>query len=206
MSSKKNIKSVVTNLVNTIQSNKNGSMENGGDNPPWVNYVAMLTGILAALSGFLVVRSTNLTNDAIYESNQAILAQAQASDAWAEYQANSIKARIVETQIMATGSLSANDRKSLADQDEDVRARQPENKKAANDKELARDSHLEAGSKNLADRDLLGYASLAAQLGIALASVAAMVRKRIAFDVGAAVGLVGVAITAYVFIHHYLNP
>jgi hypothetical protein len=55
-----------------------------GSAPGWVGYVALLTGILAGIAGFLTVRATVLTNNAIYESNQAILAQAQTSDAWNE--------------------------------------------------------------------------------------------------------------------------
>src|ERR1700727_1579979 len=68
------------------------------DEYPWLKHVAVLTGVLAALAGFLTVRSTVLTNDGIYESNQAVLAQTEASDAWGEYQADSIKARVVEMQ------------------------------------------------------------------------------------------------------------
>ena len=70
------------------------------DAPSWIGHVAVLTGVLAALTGFLAVRATALTNKAIYESNQAILSQTQASDAWSEYQANSIKARMVELQLL----------------------------------------------------------------------------------------------------------
>ncbi len=77
---------------------------------PWIKHVALLTGVLAAVAGFLLtVRMTILTNDAIYLSNQAILAQTEASDAWAEYQADSIKARIVETQLIPSNPLDAAD-------------------------------------------------------------------------------------------------
>jgi len=55
----------------------------------------------------------------------------------------------------------------------------------------------------LAEKDLLGYAGLAAQLGIALASVAALVRRRAAFYAGIAAGTVATAITAYAFAMHY---
>ena len=94
MPSAKPLKSVIAKLKARIDARKQD-----GDNPPWLRQVAMLTGVLAALSGFLAVRSTSLTNDAIYESNQAILAQTQSSDAWSEYQADSIKARIVEVAM-----------------------------------------------------------------------------------------------------------
>ena len=86
--------------------------------------VAVLTGVLAALTGFLTVRMTTLTNQAIYESGQAILSQTEASDAWSEYQAESIKAHIVEMQILPSSPLNANDKAALRKTDEDFRDKQ----------------------------------------------------------------------------------
>ena len=202
---KKGSASFIDKLMANLQLDKKADGKDEIEGPSWIKYVAMLTGVLAALSGFLVVRSTNLTNDAIYASNQAILNQTEASDAWSEYQANSIKARIIETQLMASSRISLKDRAELSSLDDEIRARQPESKKTAEDKTSERDSHLKEGLKHLADRDLLSYASLAAQLGIALVSVAAMVHRRIAFDFGVIVGLIGVGLTAYVFINNFIS-
>ena len=171
---------------------------------PWIKHVALLTGVLAAFSGFLTIRTTGLTNDAIYQSNQAILAQAQASDAWTEYQADSIKARIVETQLIPSNPISAADRDALTKTDAEIRARQPQSKQTALDKTQLRDDHFQAGLKRLGEKDTLDYASLAAQLGIALASVAAMSRQRAAFHISVAVGIGALAIAAFAFIQHGL--
>jgi hypothetical protein len=173
--------------------------------PPWLNYVAMLTGVLAGLAGFLTVRSTTLTNTAIYESNQAILAQAQSSDAWNEYQADSIKARIVETQLLASNTIDPQNRTALEAAAQDFRDRQPKSQKEAEDKAAERDAHLAAGNGLLQTRDLISYANLAAQLGIALASVAALVRMRRAFDAAVVVGAIGVAIAAYALGRQYFG-
>lgn len=173
--------------------------------PSWVAYVAMLTGILAGVAGFLTVRATTLTNNAIFEANQAILAQAQASDTWAEYQADSIKARVVETQLAIAGNaLDPQAKAALEAQDKDFRDRQPKTQQAAQAHEAMRDTHLASGKGLLETRDLISYADLATQLGIALASVAAMVRMRRAFDAAVLVGATGVGIAAYALIHQYL--
>jgi uncharacterized protein DUF4337 len=173
--------------------------------PSWVSYVAMLTGILAGTAGFLTVRATTLTNNAIYESNQAILEQAQASDSWNEYQADSIKARILETSIAAGGTaLDPAARAALEAQDQDFRTRQPKTETEAKSHELARDTHLAQGQGLLATRDLISYADLATQLGIALASVAAMVHVRRAFDGAILIGGIGVAIAIYALGRQYL--
>ena len=142
-----------------------------GAAPSWVAYVALLTGILAGIAGFLTVRATVLTNNAIYESNQAILAQAQSSDAWSEYQADSIKARVIETQLAANPGLDAQSRTRLEGQAQDFRNRQPKIQSDAQNFAKDRDDHLVQGKGLLATRDLLSYADLATQLAIALASV-----------------------------------
>lgn len=172
--------------------------------PAWVNQVAVLTGVLAALAAFLTVRATSLTNDAIYESNQAVLAQTEASDAWAEYQADSIKARIVEVQLLPSSSLSARDKKKLNTEYDDLRDRQPKIKQDAQDKETLRQDHLGKSLNRLGQRDLLGYAGMAAQLGIALASVAALTHKRQIFYTAIGIGVTSLLLTAYVFVSGYL--
>jgi len=199
------IKKVISKVKElTTQLASSDATKSAPDAPAWIGHVAVLTGVLAALTGFLTVRSTALTNEAIYESNQAILSQTQASDAWSEYQANSIKAHIVEMQLLPSNHLSAEDQASLANMDSEIRSRQPASKQTATSKIQEREAHLANGLKHLQQKDMLGYASMIAQLGIALASVAAMVKKRIAFDIAIAAGVIAFGITAYVFISGYL--
>jgi hypothetical protein len=196
MSKTKSIAAWVENAVKSFTAKKDGPEE------PWIKHVALLTGVLAAFAGFLTVRSTSLTNDAIYQSNEAILAQAQASDAWAEYQADSIKARVVETEMVPSSPFGAEDKAALAKADDDLRARQPKSRDAALAAMQKRDAHLGEGRARLGERNLLNYASLASQLGIALASVAAMTRKRIAFYIAILVGVASLAITGYAYLQN----
>lgn len=164
--------------------------------PRWMRYVPLLTGLLAAVAGFLAVRGANLANDAIYRSNQGVLFQAQASDTWAEYQADSVKARVVETALLG-GVADPGARDQLTAQGKDLRARQPALRTQAMDLERRRDAQLASGDARLAEKDILAYASVAVQLGIGLASVAALARRREAFLAGGVVGAAGVAIAAY---------
>ena len=59
---------------------------------------------------------------------------------------------------------------------------------------------MKTGLQHLQQKDLLDYAGMVAQMGIALASIAALTRQRIAFNAGIAAGIVALAITGYVFI------
>lgn len=195
----KKVISKVKELAAQMASGDLTKAAEAADAPSWIGHVAVLTGVLAALTGFLAVRATALTNKAIYESNQAILSQTQASDAWSEYQANSIKARMVELQLLPSSTVSAEDRAKLTDMDKDFRDRQNPAKQTAQSKSDEREEHLKTGLKHLQQKDLLDYAGMVAQMGIALASVAALTRQRIAFNAGIAAGMVALLITAYAF-------
>jgi hypothetical protein len=197
------VKKKIHSAVSTIKARIDARREQADDDAPWIKQVAMLTGLLAALSGFLDVRSTIVTNNAIYESNQAILSQTEASDAWNEYQADSIKARIIETAVATTNNIPPRNRGKLEDEEKDLRGRQDDLKKKAHDETTARDEHLANGLKRLAEKDLLGYAGLASQLGIALASVAALVRWRLPFMVAIGFGVLGIAIAGYALAAQY---
>lgn len=190
------LKGAINRMVASII--ERGSDE--GDAPSWLKQVAMLTGVLAAISGYLTVRSATLTNDAIYMSNQAILAQTQSSDAWAEYQADSIKARVVETAILTVPNSPNLD--ALTKEAKELRDRQPGLRKTATGKAAARDEYLKDGGKRLAERDQLVYAGFSAQVGIALASVAALARSRSVFYAGIGAGIVGVGLMIYAFSLH----
>jgi hypothetical protein len=161
----------------------------------------MLTGALAAFAGFLTVRGAGMCNEAIYHSNQGVLLQAQASDTWAEYQADAVKARIVEVAL--TTATDAAVKEKLTADDKDLRDRQPALKVKALDFESQRDGQLKFGTHRLNEKNLLDYAGVAIQLAIALASVAALTRRRIAFDFALFLAAMGIAITLYALVFHY---
>jgi hypothetical protein len=171
--------------------------------PPWLKYVALLTGVLAGLGGYLTVRGASLSNDAIYRSNQAVLFQAKASDAWNEYQADSIKSRVVQTQLDA-GTFVPAAKGKLEAAVKDFRDRQPAKKQEAQGFEATRDDWLAGARHLLNEKSNLDFAGVAVQLGIALASVAGLTRRKEAFTGGLLAGAVGIGITVYVLVHHYL--
>jgi len=170
--------------------------------PPWLRQVAMVTGVLAALGAFLTVRSTTLSNDAIYRSTRATLLQAQASDAWAEYQADSIKANVAQTQLDVLAPAQPG-RDLLEAQIKDFRARQPTKQTEAKNLQDNRDRELAHGQQLLGEKDIVGYAGMAGQFAIALASVAALTRRRPAFYAAVFFGLVAFGVTGYAMVMHY---
>jgi hypothetical protein len=172
--------------------------------PLWMKRVPMITGVLAGLAGFLTVRGANMSNEAIYRSNQAVLFQAQASDKWAEYQADSVKARVIETTLIV-GVADPAARATLQGDQKKFRSLQETDKADAAAFESKRDQELLNSHARLAEKDLLDYAGVAAQLGIALASVAALTKKQAAFNVGLFAGVIALAVTGYALLIHFFS-
>ena len=132
--------------------------------PSWLPRVAVLTGVLAALAGFLTVRSTNLSNEAIYHSNQGVLHQAKASDLWAEYQANSVKAHVL-TSLVESQAAKPETVPALTSRAKAYLDRKPELMKQAHDEEAQCAARLKLGETRLGEKDILGYAGMAATVG-----------------------------------------
>jgi hypothetical protein len=178
--------------------------------PVWMKRVPMITGVLAGLAGFLTVRSANNSNLINYHSILAVLNQSKSSDAWAEYQADSLKRHMDETALAATVS-DPSAKSKLEGQIRDYKDRQEKAKLEATEKANLRDAELQNGQEKLDQKNLLDYAGVCAQLGIALASVAALTRRQLAFNVSLVIGVLALIITGYAlafpfvlrFIHHH---
>lgn len=65
--------------------------------PWWIRWVAGTTAVFSALAAFAAVKSQGSANDDLYHSNLAVLYQSQASDAWNEFQSNSLKRHLCES-------------------------------------------------------------------------------------------------------------
>lgn len=165
--------------------------------PAWFPYMAAVTGVLAAVAGFLVVHSGNLANQAMIDSSLSTRAQTKASDGWSEYQANSIKARIVETAILTA---SGDARKKLQADADTFRARQPSIKAKAQQEEDDAERYGRDVSLRMRQRARLTYGMVAIQAAIGICSIAVMSKRHSAFYLSVLMSFIGVAITVYAFV------
>lgn len=167
--------------------------------PWWYPGIAIITGLLAAISGIIYVRTASLGNEAVYYSNQAVLAQSQASDNWNEYEADSGKAKTVEMTLLLVTDPAT--RVELKKQQDDYRHRQLPLKSQAKQFESVRDDFVLKTNKKVHDRDGLSITGVVIQLGIGLASVAAMTKRNYVFVMTIIVTMTGLTMTCYAFFH-----
>jgi len=158
----------------------------------WLNYLALSTVILAVCATLSTFRGGGF-------STRSVLAQSQASDQWAFYQAKSIKGYIYETQKekleLELKTAGAKIPKSLAQEyEQKIDSYAKKIKKYDEEKrQIEADARKFETVKEDAQKhaQIFGMAVIFLQIAILLSSIAALLKKKIVWILGLLVGVVG---------------
>src|SRR5881628_1690579 len=88
-----------------LQEQTHHAAEHGGT--PWISWVALSTAILAVLAAIAGLLSGK-------HANEAMIAQIEASDQWAFYQAKGIKAAVLDAKMTLTAAPTDQDHEKAA--------------------------------------------------------------------------------------------
>jgi hypothetical protein len=148
----------------------------------WTRYLAMTTALIAVLAAVASLLAGNWANDALLHKNEALLAQTQASDQFAYYQAKGIKKALAEFQFAQT--------KDPAEQAQIDKygEQQTEIKKTA-DEDVAKVGEADKAAEEQLEKHHHGALSVTLfQIAIALSAMSALLRRKSfwAFSVGLA--------------------
>jgi hypothetical protein len=143
-------------------------------NDPFISRVSITVAILAVLAATVGSLETIEAGGAITASSEAVLAQDEATDAWSEYQADSLKKHIYGIAAEAGGP-NAGRYKSTSD--EQV-AKQAPIKTHATELQAERDKLLKESREHEHRHHWLTAAATALEVGIAVCTVAIITRKR----------------------------
>jgi type IV secretory pathway component VirB8 len=146
----------------------------------WVIYLSFTTAVIAVLAAIAALESGTFSNEALMQKNEAVLAQAKASDQWAYYQAKGVKAAI----YAANGSTEKAQKETEEQQEISTAAKEFES-------EVEKDSGL--SNRSLEHHHRFAYAVTLFQVSIALAAVAALSRQKIVWLVGLMISVLGLA-------------
>ncbi len=158
----------------------------------WLNYLALTTVIFAVCATLSTFKGGGY-------STRSVLAQTQASDQWAFYQAKSIKGYIYETQkekleleLKSAGpkmpKLLAQDYERRVDSYGTKIKKYDEEKKQIESDARKFEAVKEDAQKHA---QIFGMAVIFLQIAILLSSIAALLKKKIVWVLGLAVGVVG---------------
>jgi len=157
----------------------------------WLVYLSFTTALIAVLAAVAALESGTYSNEALIQKNEALLAQAKASDQWAYYQAKGIKGTVYATQAAAARATNP----ALADKSQKeadrYTAEQEEISKSAREFEGEEKKDSELSDKSLEHHHRFAYAVTMFQISIALAAVAALSRQKAVWLVGLMISMLG---------------
>ena len=169
----------VRELIRTLHADRQAAKDKE-KRESWTRYVSLMIVVLAVATAIGSLKSGGF-------GSKVMLNQSQASDAWAFYQAKTIKQRLAEMETRgATGDLAA---RAAADVE---RYRQEEQEL------LGKARGFEAGRDQAARHGPpLGFAIASLQISIALASVCLITKRRPLWLAAGILGSVGIAYLCY---------
>ncbi len=163
---------------------------------PFISLVSITVAVLAVLAAAAGSLETVEGGRAITMSSDAVLAQDKATDAWNEYQADSLKRHMYTIAAGAGGAQAQSYRTIVAQQ----RAAQDKARGEAEGAQKERD-HLTSQSARHEERHhwLTGAATLI-EIGIALSTVAIITRRRVFWFGALGLGVVGLCLFAAAYL------
>ena len=162
---------------------------------PFIARVSITVAVLAVLAATVGSLETIEAGGAITASSEAVLAQDEATDAWSEYQADSLKKHIYGLAADAGGP-NAERYKSTSD---DQVARQAPIKSHATELQAERDKLLKESREHEHRHHWLTAAATALEVGIAVCTVAIITRRKSFWYGSVSLALVGVALFAIAY-------
>jgi hypothetical protein len=166
----------------------------GGDS--FIARVSITVAVLAVLAATAGSLETVEAGGAITSSSEAVLAQDKATDAWNEYQADSLKKHVYGIAAGAGGP-HASEYKATA---QEQTAKQAEIRKRAAEDEGERDRLMAASRLHEVRHHRLTLASTLLEVAIAICTVAIVTHKR-AFWLGSlGLGVAGVIVLAVAYL------
>jgi len=165
----------------------------------WTLWLSLSTAIVAVLAAVASLESGAYANEAILAKNEAVLHQSKADDAWAHYQAMSVKAVVYATQAEAT-TVPETARRWRAEADRE-RGEQRDVRAEAEKEEAAVERDGELAERALHLHHQFSRSVTVFQVAIALSAIAALVRRKEMWWVSLALGAGG----AYFFVIGFLQ-
>ena len=166
------------------------------EHDPFISRVSITIAVLAVLAAGVGSLETIEAGGAITSASEAVLSQDKATDAWNEYQADSLKKHIYGIAADAKGVKADDYAKTAKEQV----AKQAEVKKQATEDEAERDKLMAASRLHEHRHHWLTGAATMLEIGIAICTVAIITRRRHFWLGSIVLAVVGLALFGVAFL------
>jgi glucan-binding YG repeat protein len=157
----------------------------------WIVYLSFSTALIAVVAAIAALESGTFSNEALIQKNEALLAQAKASDQWAYFQAKGVKATVYATQAAAVKSSNPDFAEKAQKEADRYAKEQEEISKTANELEQEVKKDAELSDKSMEHHHRFAYAVTMFQISIALSAVAALSRQKMVWLAGLMISVLG---------------
>ena len=165
-------------------------------NDPFISLVSISIAVLAVIAAIVSSLETFESASAIIGANKAVLAQDQATDQWAFYEAKSIKKNLYAIAADAGGARTQDYLKKVKSEGADQDVAQAAAKKL----EAAREEQIKLSEVHEGRHHRLTVGATLLEMGIALSTIAIVTKKRWPWYGSIALGGVGAVIAALTYL------
>lgn len=163
---------------------------------PLITRVSITIAFLAVLASLAGSLETVEAGRAITASSEAVLHQDQATDAWGEYEADSIKKNLYDAVGQTAGAPVAD----LKKKSKDEAAKQAKVREKAQAAEDERDKLVAASSMHEDRHHWLTAAATLIEIGIALSTVAIITKRTVFWAAAIVLGLAGTVLIGVAYL------
>jgi hypothetical protein len=165
---------------------------------PLMIQVTLSIAVMSVIAAFIGALGETEASHTFVEKNDAVLAQAKASDTWAEYQSESVKRHIYTLGSVLTAQPEAAD-KMKSDVDKYAKE-QTETQKKAKDLEVEVERHSEIAEHHFLRHHILTLAEGVVHVAVAGASIALLAHKRLYWQASLGLTVIGMAVAAIAYV------
>lgn len=161
--------------------------------------ITLSIAVMSVIGGILGAVGEIEAGHTFVKMNEAVLQQTHASDAWAEYQADSIKSHVhsVGADLATTPEKAESNKKESESQD----SKKPAIKTRAEKFEEERDGDAAEAEKHFNLHHWFTYAQVLVGISIALSSVALLAKRPIYWYLGLAGTAAGLVVAVAAYLH-----
>jgi hypothetical protein len=174
-----------------LKENLHHAVEHGRGGPRWTQYLSVSTAVLAVLAAVASLQSGAFSNNAILVKNDGVLQQARASDAWSYFQAKGTRSAVFAAQAEALASSNPTVAGRLRQEADRYKEEQKEIQQQARELEKKVQEDDERAEAFLERHHQFARAVTFSQISIALAAIAALMKKKWLWFLGLGAGIAG---------------
>ncbi len=170
----------------------------------WTRWISLTTALLAVVAAVAALQSGSLVNEALDAGNRAVLRQAQASDAWAYYQAKGVKsngAQQTADLLRAVAPARPAQAAKWGEEAARYKTEQKELQTEAGKLEHERDDKLKEADALMHHHHIFAYCVTFTQVAIALSAIAALTKRKPVWYLSLLAGVGGVIYFINGFLH-----